>query len=415
MNVVIGRVHKNKVSSTTRNSITKNKISKICSKVNHVPVTRSRMKSAVIENSENSNSNHMESQILTHKRQKLDNKEEIDYNFDSQKLESETCEKENMVDFTWLKSNTSKSIFSPNYNKQETKFTSENWISGQNNEGLTIDKMNSKVQKSRIESPQLSNIGSQDMSHQSPEFPWLKRYALPNEHGNQVRDYHKLNEFGFNKSISEHSLNDVWSFISERKPNNEFNNHEQVLQEFCIPSVSIGKKRSRKKIDPATEKRNQNFEWFKEYCKLKVIHNLITKELKSIKEDDAKYEQKLNIINENKERHEDDLGYYLGIEDSRRKRVRRLATEIERKHRWLVPKWSKAYGSEGSLNQHLLRKHPLVFEEWMKRITEKENENQHKKNQISREEKDQIRKEIEKLWVTLWKDDTSNYDNSDSD
>lgn len=76
-------------------------------------------------------------------------------------------------------------------------------------------------------------------------------------------------------------------------------------------------------------------------------------------------------------------------------------------------KCPKAYGSEGSLNQHLIRKHPKVYEEWMKRIGEKENENAQKKNQISREEKDEIRREIEKISLSLCKDDDSNFDDSD--
>lgn len=89
------------------------------------------------------------------------------------------------------------------------------------------------------------------------------------------------------------------------------------------------------------------------------------------------------------------------------KRVRRLATEIERKHKCLVPKCPKAYGSEGSLNQHLLRKHPLVYDEWNKRISEKESQTSNKKGQISREEKDKIRKEIEKIAPELCQGDES--------
>ena len=104
---------------------------------------------------------------------------------------------------------------------------------------------------------------------------------------------------------------------------------------------------------------------------------------------------------------------YLGIEDNRKKRIRRLATEIERKHRCLVPKCPKAYGSEGSLNQHLIRKHPMVYEEWMRRIAEKEQENPQKKNQLTREDKDEIRREIEKISVALCKDDESGFDDSD--
>ena len=71
---------------------------------------------------------------------------------------------------------------------------------------------------------------------------------------------------------------------------------------------------------------------------MKVIHDLTVKELKKVTLENERYEEKLSIMNENKERHEDELGFYLGIEDNRKKRFRRLATQIERKHRCLVPK-----------------------------------------------------------------------------
>lgn len=158
---------------------------------------------------------------------------------------------------------------------------------------------------------------------------------------------------------------------------------------------------------------NRNLCCYQEYIKLKKIHLIIQAELTNIQADSEAYEATLAIMNENKERHEDELGYYLGIEDNRKKRIRRLATEIERKHKCLVLKCPKAYGSEGSLNQHLLRKHPLVYKEWMKRISEKEAENSQKKNQISREEKQQIRNEIQKISATLWQDDESQYEDSE--
>jgi hypothetical protein len=173
------------------------------------------------------------------------------------------------------------------------------------------------------------------------------------------------------------------------------------------------RKKQRKKLDPAVEKSKQNFECYKEFCKLRTIHTLIEKELKEVRFDNEKYEKTLSIMNSNKEQHEDELGYYLGIEDNRKKRIRRLATEIERKHRCLVPKCPKAYGSEGSLNQHLIRKHPLVYEEWMKRISALEGDNESKKNLVSREEKDQIRKEIEKISMTLIGDDDSKFEDSE--
>lgn len=285
-----------------------------------------------------------------------------------------------------------------------------------NNESLIGNENEQKFEAFHNSSLGLGSFDSHSMRSHSErligfeEKPLISEECEFNNMNSNKFDYH------LDKSISDHSLNEMWSLISKKAEvkidSAEFEGHE----EFCIPAYPESKKKSRRKVDPVTEKKKQNFEWYKEFCKLKLIYNLIAKELKSIREDDERYEEKLAIINENKGRHEDDLGYYLGIEDSRRKRIRRLATEIERKHRCLVPKCSKAYGSEGSLNQHLIRKHPLVFEEWMRRINEKENESQPKKSQLSREDKNQIRKEIEKMCSVLCKDEDSDYDNnSDSD
>ena len=40
------------------------------------------------------------------------------------------------------------------------------------------------------------------------------------------------------------------------------------------------------------------------------------------------------------------------------KRHRRTKSEIQRKYKWTNKAWSKSYGSEGSLNQHIKLKHP---------------------------------------------------------
>ena len=224
--------------------------------------------------------------------------------------------------------------------------------------------------------------------------------------------------------FSENYANDACSNMHEESHFMEHKEEEDEAKENGVPnsisswgSFSLPKsmkKKQRKRVDPIIEKQRQNYDCYKEYCKLFTIQTLIEKEMAQVRKDNIKYEKMLTIMNENKERHEDDLGYYLGIENDKKKRVRRLATEIERKHKCLVPKWPKAYGSEGSLNQHLIRKHPVVYEEWMKRITEKEAQISNKKGQISREDKDKIRKEIEKIAPELCKDDDSQIDD-DSD
>jgi hypothetical protein len=49
------------------------------------------------------------------------------------------------------------------------------------------------------------------------------------------------------------------------------------------------------------------------------------------------------------------------INDEKRKRVRRIASEIKRHYKCMVEDCPKAYGSEGSLNQHIKLKHPDYF------------------------------------------------------
>ena len=53
------------------------------------------------------------------------------------------------------------------------------------------------------------------------------------------------------------------------------------------------------------------------------------------------------------------------INDEKRKRVRRIASEIKRHYKCMVEDCPKAYGSEGSLNQHIKLKHPEYFQNVM--------------------------------------------------
>jgi len=210
--------------------------------------------------------------------------------------------------------------------------------------------------------------------------------------------------------VSDQSINELCATLNKRqnqlniKQNVDDENHEHEslnsqasLSCFNLAKNTANKKKKKQRLDPVLEKKIQNYECYKEYCKLKTIHDLIEKELKLIQGDNDNYEQTLEIMKENKARHEDELGYYLGIEDNKNKRIRRLATEIERKHKCLVVKCPKAYGSEGSLNQHLIRKHKLVYEEWMKRLALVEDANK----KVSKEDKEKIRKDIEKISMTL--------------
>lgn len=59
----------------------------------------------------------------------------------------------------------------------------------------------------------------------------------------------------------------------------------------------------------------------------------------------------------------DDLGDGTnGTNEERKKRIRRIASEIQRHYKCQVENCQKSYGSEGSLNQHIKLKHPELFD-----------------------------------------------------
>ena len=53
------------------------------------------------------------------------------------------------------------------------------------------------------------------------------------------------------------------------------------------------------------------------------------------------------------------------IDNEKKKRHRRVATEIARHYKCPIEDCPKSYGSEGSLNQHIKIKHPEYYAEMM--------------------------------------------------
>lgn len=97
--------------------IKRKKASKGSSTVNHVPVTRSRMKCSSSEISANDPSDGENVHRSVHKRQKIFSYNDEIENMPKQlKLDANHCEKENMVDSSWIKSNSSKLVLVPTLN-----------------------------------------------------------------------------------------------------------------------------------------------------------------------------------------------------------------------------------------------------------------------------------------------------------
>lgn len=71
----------------------------------------------------------------------------------------------------------------------------------------------------------------------------------------------------------------------------------------------------------------------------------------------------------NKKKHEDQLGMPFEIDNEKKKRHRRTATEIARHYKCPISDCPKSYGSEGSLNQHIKIKHPEHYAEMIQQNT----------------------------------------------
>ena len=52
--------------------------------------------------------------------------------------------------------------------------------------------------------------------------------------------------------------------------------------------------------------------------------------------------------------------FHVGLYESKR-RHRKTANEVERHYKCPVPQCDKAYGSEGTLSQHVKLKHPSIY------------------------------------------------------
>ena len=74
----------------------------------------------------------------------------------------------------------------------------------------------------------------------------------------------------------------------------------------------------------------------------------------------------MNRLETNKQKHEEVLGMPFEIDNEKKKRHRRTATEIARCYKCPIEDCPKSYGGEGALNQHLKLKHKEYYEEMIK-------------------------------------------------
>jgi len=77
---------------------------------------------------------------------------------------------------------------------------------------------------------------------------------------------------------------------------------------------------------------------------------MLTNRLQQLLNEKQELSFKLNKLEANKRKHEEDLGMPFDIAEEKRKRHRRTANEIHRHYRCPFDECPKSYGSEGSLN-----------------------------------------------------------------
>ena len=98
------------------------------------------------------------------------------------------------------------------------------------------------------------------------------------------------------------------------------------------------------------ENQDQNYHFYKEYCRLYYANIILTNRLQQLLNEKQELGYKLNRLDNNKRKHEDVLGMPFEIDNEKKKRHRRTATEIARHYKCPIDECPKQYGSEGSLN-----------------------------------------------------------------
>eukprot|EP01016_Furgasonia_blochmanni_P044553 TRINITY_DN6197_c0_g1_i8.p1 TRINITY_DN6197_c0_g1~~TRINITY_DN6197_c0_g1_i8.p1 ORF type:complete len:229 (-),score=36.29 TRINITY_DN6197_c0_g1_i8:190-876(-) len=102
-----------------------------------------------------------------------------------------------------------------------------------------------------------------------------------------------------------------------------------------------------------------NLNYYQEYCKLFIANVVLTSQIKELL---SEKNELLNKLTRLEVQSSTDMnmgnGGYDTPSDSKKKRFRRTAAEIDRHYRCPIEKCMKSYGSEGSLNQHIKLKHP---------------------------------------------------------
>ena len=113
--------------------------------------------------------------------------------------------------------------------------------------------------------------------------------------------------------------------------------------------------------------------FYKEYCRLYYANIILTNRLQQLLDEKQDLGYKLNrlevsgfmnlTVQSNKRKHEEVLNMPFEIDNEKKKRHRRTATEIARHYKCPIEDCPKSYGSEGSLNQHIKLKHPEYYQE----------------------------------------------------
>jgi flagellar biosynthesis/type III secretory pathway chaperone len=94
----------------------------------------------------------------------------------------------------------------------------------------------------------------------------------------------------------------------------------------------------------------QNHHFYKEFCRLYYAKVILSNRLQQLLNEKQELNYQLSNLENNKLEHEKVLGMAFEIDNEKKKRHRRVATDIARHYKCPCHECPKSYGSEGSLN-----------------------------------------------------------------
>eukprot|EP01017_Pseudomicrothorax_dubius_P013745 TRINITY_DN1615_c0_g1_i7.p1 TRINITY_DN1615_c0_g1~~TRINITY_DN1615_c0_g1_i7.p1 ORF type:complete len:217 (-),score=38.12 TRINITY_DN1615_c0_g1_i7:52-702(-) len=138
----------------------------------------------------------------------------------------------------------------------------------------------------------------------------------------------------------------------------------QNQQPLLPPPIQMGgglDSRLSMKLPPGFPPEDNNFAYYHEYSRIFPTNVLLQTQMRGLLSEKAELMMKLSQLEKKTNELTGKTSGQFELVQTKKKRIRRMANQIDRLHKCPCAPCPKSYGSEGSLHQHLRLKHNDYF------------------------------------------------------